>query len=287
MKRFLKILILFISIFLIFLSGMITQKKYGLGNILKALNPAYVSPENISVIKKKQEGKLSIFILAGQSNMEGHGPMDNYKPIDTKGKVYAFDKNFKWKVGKDPLIDAGGVGPGVSFASEIVNNYPEKVIGLVNVAVGSTNIHQWEKSFDENSLYQKMLERALAASLQGEIKGLLFFQGANDSEGKNTDHFDDWDIQFEQFVRDVRHDLRNDSLPVIFAQIGKGNGINWEKVKECQEKVHLNNVYMIKTDDLNYQPTNEPHFTTESYIEIGKRFAATYMNNVLTSLNEK
>lgn len=40
--------------------------------------------------------------------MEGHGPMDNYRPIDTKGKVYAFDKKFKWEIGKDPLIDAGG-----------------------------------------------------------------------------------------------------------------------------------------------------------------------------------
>jgi hypothetical protein len=39
-----------------------------------------------------------------------------------------------------------------------------------------------------------MLKRALAASPQGEIKGLLFFQGENDSEGKSTDHFNDWDI---------------------------------------------------------------------------------------------
>jgi hypothetical protein len=108
MKRFLRILVLAALVFLIFLSGMVTQKKYGLGNLLKALNPAYVSPENISVIKQNQEGELSIFILAGQSNMEGHGSMDNYKPIDTKGKVYAFDKDFKWEIGRDPLIRGGG-----------------------------------------------------------------------------------------------------------------------------------------------------------------------------------
>jgi len=71
MKKFLKVLVLIASVFLIFLFGIITQKKLGLGNLLKALNPAYISPENISVIKKGQEGKLSIFILAGQSTWKG------------------------------------------------------------------------------------------------------------------------------------------------------------------------------------------------------------------------
>jgi hypothetical protein len=84
-------------------------------------------------------------------------------------------------------------------------------------------------------------------------------------------------------VKNIRHDLGNDSLPVIFAQIGKGKSINWEKVKKCQEKVRLKNVYMIKTDDLNYQSGVDPHFTTESYIEIGKRFASAYMNNFMIS----
>lgn len=130
-----------------------------------------------------------------------------------------------------------------------------------------------------------MLKRALAASPAGEIKGLLFFQGENDSEGKNTDHFNDWDIKFEQFVKEVRHDLGNDSLPVIFAQIGKGNSINWEKVKKCQGKVQLKNVYMIKTDDLNY--AKAPHFTTESYIEIGKRFASIYMDKFMIHSSKK
>jgi hypothetical protein len=66
-----------------------------------------------------------------------------------------------------------------------------------------------------------MLTRALAASTQGEIKGLLFYQGENDAEGKTSDHPHDWDVQFKQFVENVRKDLHNDSLPIIFCATWK------------------------------------------------------------------
>jgi hypothetical protein len=138
MKKIIKLILLILLLLVIFFSGIITQKKYGIGNIIKKLNPSYVPADKQEIIKKDQQGKLSIFILAGQSNMEGSGDINDYKPIDTQGRIYVFNENFNWIAGKEPV--RGGVGPSISFAAEIINKFPNKNIGLVNVARGETNI---------------------------------------------------------------------------------------------------------------------------------------------------
>ncbi len=273
-KKTIKITIILIVLATsIFLSGMITQKYYGLGNILTKLNPNYISPSKIEFLKKEDQGRISIYILAGQSNMEGDGEFAELTPFVTKNQIYVFDENYKWIIGKEPV--RAKVGPSISFASEISNN-TEEIVGIINVAVGGTNIEQWSKSYKDNSLYQKMLKRVLASSTQGEIKGLLFYQGENDAEGDDADHIDDWNIEFEKFVKNLREDLKNDSLPVVFAQIGKGNGENWNKVKFSQEKVNLFNVEMIKTDDIDKKESSV-HYNTSGYVEIGRRFAQKYI----------
>ena len=63
----------------------------------------------------------------------------------------------------------------------------------------------------------------------------------------------------------------------MYSQIGRGDFTHWNAVKESQEKVKLHNVAMIKSDDLKYQ-SDSLHFTTASYIELGKRFANKYLH---------
>jgi hypothetical protein len=277
MKRGIIILGITLAVLATFVCGMIAQKYYGLGNILKKLNNEYVPPDKVQVLKKEHQGKVSIFILAGQSNMEGAGDVQEYTPINTDQRVYVFDENFKWKIGQEPV--RSGVGPSISFAKQLIDINSNRVVGIINCARGGTNIGQWSKSYDENSLYLNMIKKALAASSQGKIEGLLFFQGENDTEGDSTDHYDDWDRMFEEFVSNVRADLKNDSLPVIFAQIGKGENRLLKKVKERQAAVTINNVVMIKTDDLNYKENDVPHYTTEGYMEIGRRFGEAWIKN--------
>jgi len=266
-------IILIIIVISIFVCGIFTQKYYGLGNILEELNPNYINQSKTEYLKKEHQGKISIYILAGQSNMEGHGELKELTPFDTQNKVYVFDENYKWIIGKEPV--RAKVGPSIAFASEISKKTGE-IVGIINVAVGGTNIEQWLKSKADNSLYQRLLKRALASSAQGEIKGLLFYQGESDAEGDNTGHIDDWNVEFEKFVKKIRKDLKNDSLPIVFAQIGKGNEINWKRVKASQEKVNLVNVIMIKTEDIEKNGSNI-HYNTKGYIEIGKRFADKYI----------
>jgi hypothetical protein len=266
-----------IVLLFVFILGMITQKYFSLGIVVRFFYPKFGVSIIKDIIKKNHQRKLSIFILAGQSNMSGYGEVNEYKAINTFHKIYAFDDSYEWVIGKEPLLITG-IGPSISFASQLLNRNYYQQIGLVNVSVGGTGIQDWQKNNSENSLYQKMLQRALAASTQGQIKGILFFQGEHDSGNGPNLHCYDWDVYFKKFVKDIRKELNNDSLPIIFAQLGKGTDKKWNVIKKLQESINIHNVKMIKTDDLPFQE-GDVHFTTNGYIEIGKRFADTYINN--------
>ena len=282
MFRFLKLPLLGLLMIGIFLIGMVTQKHYGLGNVLARLDKNYVSPDKIEWIQEDHRGHLDIFILAGQSNMEGDGELNPYFHFENQDRIYVFDERFKWNIGKGPLKSK--FGPSISFASTILESTSSQAVGIVNVARGGTALRHWTKDYADNSLYQNTLKRALAASTQGQIKGLLFFQGEKDADMDSSGHFQDWHEVFEIFVADLRKDLKLDSLPVIYAQIGKGNHPLWEEVKNSQEKVGLPFAGMIRTDDLDYKE-GSIHFNSEGYIEIGKRFAHTYIDLVNSQQN--
>jgi len=218
------------------IAGLLIQKYYGVGNLIKM-----IGKESPTIIIDEE---MLIFILAGQSNMEGDRNIEYPEQI-TEG-IYVFDKDYQWKLNQQMP------GPGMYFAQQVRSLDTTNSIGIVNVARGGTNISQWSKNNTANSLYKNMIQRALASSANGRIKALLFFQGEGDTEGDKDDHYIDWDIQFTKFVNNVREDLKNDSLLIIFAQIGKGKSKYWKMVKQCQLKVDIPNTYMIVTDDLEY-----------------------------------
>jgi hypothetical protein len=241
-----------------------------------------------------------IFLLAGQSNMEGAGPLTESTTIS---RVFVFGSDFNYYEAKEPVselgksrsqfsrwIRPGGVGPGLSFAANLLNvghqrPTPPRCVVLVPVARGGTNIQSWQHSMRPGTLYFEMLERARAASLAGQIAGLLFFQGENDAEGKTEDRPHEWGVYFIEFVNDIRTDLGIPDLPVIFAQIKSDDGLGGV-VKKQQADVSVHHVAMIKTDDLATQAEATVHFTTESYREIGRRFAEAYVG-LATSVEPK
>ncbi|MCE5324872.1 MAG: sialate O-acetylesterase [Planctomycetaceae bacterium] len=258
-----------------FIGGAALQKSYGLGNLIKLLNPRHGTPPSCAV-PDTYKGKLDIFILAGQSNMEGGGLPKEYVPLDTKNRVFVFPKKeYIWAVAREPL-DGNMVGPGLAFAAELVQGNSTCAVGLVPCAAGGTNISKWQRNLAESSLYGRCLMKSKGASAMGNLAGILFLQGENDAEGKPDDHPHDWARMFERFATDIRQDLREPNLPIILAQIGQGNSPAWRSVQEQQASVKLDHYGFITTADLPYNPGNI-HFTTASQMIIGKRFAEAYL----------
>lgn len=294
-----------VTIFVVFTIGLILgaflEKTYGFRNILKGNFQASSNSEknetNQSNIPPKYQGKVKLFILAGQSNMSGLGEL----PAETKtnSKIYVFGNDYRWKIAKEPvdnptnqvdkvsLDTAAGYSPAMDFATTVLKERPDMVIGLIPCAKSGSSIHEWQRNgnLDENTLYGSCLKRVRAASLMGNVAGILFFQGEIDTVDPKEDpkrifSANQWANKFTLLINNLRGDLNSPNLPVVFAQIGSNTEperfINWAVVQEQQRSVKLPNSAMITTDDLALK--DYVHFTTESYQTIGQRFAKAYLS---------
>jgi len=189
-------IIIFILVLSIgFGSGIVIQKYYGVENILKkngvkhGLNSDSKTTQlSESSIPENFHGKLQLFILAGQSNMTGITNEDNESP-----RLYVFGSDYNWKVaiesfdlsnsygGKELADISVGFGPAIPFATSLLNEYPNMVIGLIPCEKGSSSIYYWRRNLNETTLYGSCLKRVRKASEMGDIAGILFFQGETDA----------------------------------------------------------------------------------------------------------
>jgi hypothetical protein len=256
---------------LAFLSGAAFQRYVGARKVLDYFRPTAVV-DSIDIV----DATAHLFWLAGQSNMQGAGEVDGYlpPPPEIARRIFVFNRSYQLEVAREPLSPSG-IGPGVAFAAEYLRlvDDPDIVVVLVPAAMGGTNIEQWMPSKLDGNLYAEAVKRTLAASHLGQIEGVLFFQGENDAEGDANDHADDWGDMFTQLVEQLRSDLGDESLPIVFAQIGANtaNSSAWDAVKRSQSKIDVPSVAMITTEDLSFG--DSVHFTTGGYLAIGERFA--------------
>ena len=286
-------------------AGAIIQKSLGIGNILRAIGIPYptttYSPGTTALpaveVPLPDRGQMSLFILAGQSNMVGWAPLPEVQEIEER--IYLFGNDYRWRLASEPVDSAynqvdqvsldriAHFGPSMAFALASLDRDPQIVIGLIPCAKNSSVIGQWQRDLSDQTLYGSCLKRARAASPMGQISGILFFQGETDAldpvlyPGPERNP-SDWSRLFTAFVTDFRQDLNDPDLPVIFAKLGSNSApeafINWDVVTEQQSSIQLPMTAMITTDDL--PQLDGLHFTAESYRIVGQRFAKAYWDLV-------
>ncbi len=294
---------LLVGIVVGFLAGILFQRFFPVGSILAQAGlrdllpiprrlpdgPHTLADRNWDV-PTEDRGHLVLFVLMGQSNMSGRGKLDSPDVPVPHPQVYVFNKDYRWHLAHEPLgtvpeevdwiaTDGGtGVGPGLSFARSLLEHDPNLRIGLIPCARGTSTIQDWQPDLSQNSLYGSCLRRVNAASAYGKVAAILFSQGEAEATIPELPA-GIWGSRFEAIVESMRADLSLPDLPVLFAQLGSFSGdpvpSNWEIVRKQQAGVRLPNVVMIKTDDLPLQP--DIHFSTESNVEIGRRFAVEYL----------
>src|SRR5688572_15940914 len=285
------------------LAGAMIQKTIAVGNVLRAVGIPYPTSEPLPVnvlsaeIPKEHQGEMRLFILAGQSNMVGWAPIPDGEKTDPR--IYVFGKDYHWRIADHPIEDAfnqvdmisenriAGFGPALDFALASLDRHPHIVIGLIPCAKNSSGIIQWQRNLSDQSLYGSCLKRVRAASPMGEISGILFFQGETDALDPiqypdPPPHPSDWSELFTTFIADLRNDLHEPDLPIMFAQIGTNWSPeafpNWDVVRKQQASIQLPMTTMITTDDLPL--LDGLHFTSDSYRIIGNRFAEAYWSLV-------
>jgi hypothetical protein len=168
-------------------------------------------------------GKFRVFVLMGQSNMQGAGRANDLKPPYTE----KHDRIRIWANGRwEYFVPTQRFGPGVSFAHQLADFWPNDTIGIIKVASGGTGIRGFEKNwsferadltFDgkKGSLYQDLMNAVAEAKRisNPEFCGFFWKQGAADGTRKvlAEEYYD----TFNQLVLDLRTDLNVPDLPVF------------------------------------------------------------------------
>lgn len=240
-----------------------------------------------------------LWVLAGQSNMEGVGKLVDVTPPNDR--VMALGMDGKWTRAEEPLhwlVDSpdpvhsgdpatrakrsaeahktrnSGAGLGLPFAVAMVEATGVPV-GLVACAHGGTSMEQWspaKKDQGGNSLYGSMLRQVKLAG--GKVKGVLWYQGESDANEKAAPVYAK---TFADFIAAVRGDLDRPDLPFYFVQIGRfindGPPTHWNAVQEAERKLpdEVAHTAVVATVDLELDDLI--HVGTPGLKRLGKRLA--------------
>ncbi|WP_337175804.1 sialate O-acetylesterase [Paludisphaera sp.] len=265
-------------------------------NVRVLYQDAAGAPQNVEV------GPIyvgDLWVLAGQSNMEGVGDLVDVTPPDPR--VSALGMDGKWVQAAEPLhwlvdspdpVHSGdpatreqrsadqhknrtkGAGLGLPFAARMVEATGVPV-GLVTAAHGGTSMGQWDpakKGEGGDSLYGSMLRQVQLAG--GRVKGVLWYQGESDSSPEASPNFE---RAFTDFIAAVRADLGQADLPFYYVQIGRfaiaGDSAGWNRVQEAQRVIpeRVANTAVISVIDLELD--DAIHVGTQGLKRAGARLA--------------
>ena len=247
-----------------------------------------------------------LWLLAGQSNMEGSGKWrEKYQKYDADPSptVRAYYMNESWGAAKSqlhqlwesldsqisvtfrndrknsrwgaeyPELQNNGVGPGLFFAIEMQKRMGGVPQGVIPCGVGGSGLWQWNPE-GENNLYSAAVRRYRACG--GNIKGIFWHQGESQAMSCGYSTFVS---EMEHLISCMRRDFGNKNIPFVQVQINKYAAADpsvddsWNKIREIQrtlgEKIEdLATVYSLdlETDDL-------IHLASESHEILGARAA--------------
>lgn len=246
-----------------------------------------------------------LWLLAGQSNMEGVGDLVDVEQSDPR--IRSFDQTDRWVLANEPLHQLPnaadrvhwrkdkdgnvkklegqeleqyianrrkGAGLGLPFA-KIMLQRTGVPIGLIPCAHGGTSMDQWSPSLKDkqgDSLYGATYRRFLAVGAR--IRGVLWYQGESDANPKVIAEFPD---KFEKLIAAFRQDFLQPDLPFYYVQIGRHvnytNQAEWNAVQEAQRKIEsrVPRVGMVPAVDLSLD--DGIHISTPDLKRIALRIA--------------
>ena len=241
-----------------------------------------------------------VWILAGQSNMQGFGHFPK-KPLGKDPMVRAFYMDDHWDVAVDPIHQMAiavdpvhnpngprplpkgpvkiGVGPGVSFG-QAMHDRTGVPQGLLACAHGGTSTAQWDpklKKLGGKSLYGATVRRFAKNYSGGTVAGLLWYQGCSDvGPGTVKTYREATRRIFQAF----RRDFGRKDLPIVLVQIARAvvdrdEAFNrqWSSVREDERILGetMENVATVPTIDL--EMDEAIHMSGPGHYVLGRRMA--------------
>ena len=183
-----------------------------------------------------------LWILAGQSNMEGCGDLIGVDLEAPSPFVHTYQSKEEWALAEEPLhrldetphlvhhVLAGrdsvpdeipprdmgrtkGSGLGLAFAKHLYHK-TSVPIGFIPSAHGGTSMQQWDPSLAREgslSLYGATLARVKAVG--GRVAGILWYQGESDANPMDMRVYQE---RMTRLVQAFREDLGQPDLPFYY-----------------------------------------------------------------------
>lgn len=217
---------------------------------------------------------LQLFLLIGQSNMAGRGPIG---PEDKAphSRVFMLTKELTWVPAVDPLHfdkpEIAGVGPGLSFARALAERDSHVVIGLIPAAFGGTSLDEWKPG---GKLYIDAVDRTREALKNGTLAGILWHQGEADRAPERAATYID---RFNAMITQLRADLGAPDVPVIVGETGRFH-TDAEEINSVLATLpsHVAHCAFVSSEGLTDRGDGL-HFDTASQHELGRRYAAAWL----------
>lgn len=233
------------------------------------------------VLTETSSDDFHLYLLAGQSNMAGRGPVEAIDQIPHP-RVLTLTTNGEWRLALDPLHQDranAGVGLGSAFGRTMADRNPKIVVGLVPVAVGGSPLSRWVKGGD---LYRNAVDQARRALSRGKLKGILWHQGENDSDVATN--AGTYALRLTQLIQDLRTELGVPDLPFIAGKLGMflltdpRPDTPFAATVNSQLESMVGRVpgfHLIESENLTVMP-DRIHFDTPSLREFGRRYAEAF-----------
>ena len=236
-----------------------------------------------------------VWLLAGQSNMQGVGLLkDGPKP---DAMVRAFYMDDQWAPAREPIHnmwktvdevhidlsggvrppknDGWGVGPGVAFGQSMreLTGVPQ---GVIACAHGGTSMAQWDpamKKAGSKSLYGAMIRRFIKNG--SKVAGLAWYQGCSDADEAAAALYTG---RMKKLIRATRRDCGK-NLPVATVQIARVMCVPleashaWNSIQDQQRRLPdvIENLVTVPAIDLSLD--DAIHISGRGQVRLGARLA--------------
>ena len=236
-------------------------------------------PNVVKIPTDKQ--KFHIFLLTGQSNMEGAGyPV---LPEYLTGTTQVIELNDKMEWVKNVAPYGRGYGPGESFALHYAKLHPDVTVGVIHAARGGRSMRELSKGGRDNTdrapNYDNLIKKIKFAQQQGEVKAMLWHQGETDAKrygGKLSQaEFEDYYVaRFSRMVQTLRKELDIPDLPVFVGEVGAflpdlQKNLNPALATAVRGLPHC---ALVPSADLNTCMPDNIHFDTAAQKTLGARY---------------
>ncbi len=231
------------------------------------------------VTKLPKKDKVWVYLMAGQSNMEGNGQI---MPQDTipNTRLITINTKGEWVKLKEPInlnfpwyrkLDCGH-----SFGNEMLKKVPKDVtIAVISTAVGGSSVDHWldDSEFRTMHLWSNITKMIGKAKEIGVIKGMIWHQGETDAK---PERFETYTTKLDTLFTKIRKESNNKNMPIIIGELGDFgfDRPDWKTFNKILEKYSLenSNIEMIKTSDLD-DMGDKVHFNNVGLRLMGKRYS--------------